>query len=93
MAETREDEIRQLVDRLFRAESNRILATLIRLLGEFDLAEEAMQDAFAAALVRWSRDGAPDSMLRSRELQNNSRHKQAASQYQIMRVWKMTSCD
>jgi len=38
-------------------------------------------------------DVAPDLMLRSRELQNNSRHKQAASQYQIMRVLKMTSCD
>src|SRR6267154_597096 len=61
MAETREDEIRQLVDRVYRAESSRILATLIRLLGEFDLAEEAMQDAFAAALVRCSRDGAPEN--------------------------------
>ena len=57
MAETREDEIRQLVDRVYRAESSRILATLIRLLGDFDLAEDAMQDAFAAALMRWSRDG------------------------------------
>jgi RNA polymerase sigma-70 factor (ECF subfamily) len=61
MAETREDEIRQLVDRVYRAESSRILATLIRLLSEFDLAEEAMQDAFAAALVRCSRDGAPEN--------------------------------
>jgi len=61
MAETREDEIRQLVDRVYRAESSRILATLIRLLGDFDLAEDAMQDAFAAALVRWSRDGAPEN--------------------------------
>jgi DNA-directed RNA polymerase specialized sigma24 family protein len=61
MAETREDEIRQLVERVYRAESSRILATLIRLLGDFDLAEDAMQDAFAAALVRWSRDGAPEN--------------------------------
>ena len=61
MAETREDEIRQLVDRVYRAESSRILATLIRLLGDFDLAEDAMQDAFAAALMRWSRDGAPEN--------------------------------
>jgi RNA polymerase sigma-70 factor (ECF subfamily) len=61
MGETREDEIRQLVDRVYRAESSRILATLIRLLGDFDLAEDAMQDAFAAALVRWSRDGAPEN--------------------------------
>lgn len=61
MAETREDEIRQLVERVYRAESGRILATLIRLLGDFDLAEDAMQDAFAAALVRRSRDGAPEN--------------------------------
>ena len=61
MAETREDEIRQLVDRVYRAESGRILATLIRLLGDFDLAEDAMQDAFAAAVMRWSRDGPPDN--------------------------------
>src|SRR5258708_12583788 len=61
MAETREDEIRQLVDRVYRAESSRILATLIGLLGDFDLAEDAMQDAFAAALMRWCRDGAPEN--------------------------------
>ena len=40
---------------LYRAESGRILATLIRLLGDFDLAEDVMQDAFAAALQRWPR--------------------------------------
>src|SRR5260370_6282165 len=61
MAKPREDETRQLVDRVYRAESSRILATLIRLLGDFDLAEDAMQDAFAAALTRWSRDGAPEN--------------------------------
>src|ERR1700685_387750 len=51
--------IRQLLDSVYREESGRILATLIRLLGDFDLAEEAMQDAFAAALERWPKDGAP----------------------------------
>ncbi|HXC65677.1 MAG TPA: RNA polymerase sigma factor, partial [bacterium] len=44
---------------LYRAESRRVLATLIRLLGDFDLAEEALQDAFAAALEQWPRDGVP----------------------------------
>src|SRR5258708_4784756 len=47
------------VEATFRAERGRILATLIRLLGDFDLAEEALQDALAAALVQWPRDGAP----------------------------------
>ena len=44
---------------VYRAESGRILATLIRLLGDFDLAEDAMQDSFAVALQRWSEDGVP----------------------------------
>jgi RNA polymerase sigma-70 factor (ECF subfamily) len=50
---------RQVVDAVYRAESRRVLATLIRLLGDFDLAEEALHDAFAAALERWPRDGVP----------------------------------
>jgi RNA polymerase sigma-70 factor (ECF subfamily) len=51
--------IRDTVDSLYRAESRRVLATLIRLLGDFDLAEEALHDAFAAALDRWPRHGLP----------------------------------
>lgn len=47
------------LDAVYRAESRRILATLIRLLGDFDLAEEALHDAFRAALEQWPRDGAP----------------------------------
>jgi RNA polymerase sigma-70 factor (ECF subfamily) len=50
---------RQAVDAVYRAESRRVLATLIRLLGDFDLAEEAMHDAFAAAVEQWPRDGIP----------------------------------
>jgi RNA polymerase sigma-70 factor, ECF subfamily len=46
-------------ERLYRAESRRILATLIRVLGDFDLAEEALQDAFMAAMEQWPRDGVP----------------------------------
>ena len=48
------------VERTFREESARSLATLIRILGDFDLAEEALQDAFVAAVERWPRDGIPD---------------------------------
>jgi len=50
-----------MVDSLYRAESRRVLATLIRLLGDFDLAEEALHEAFAAALVRWPETGVPDN--------------------------------
>jgi RNA polymerase sigma-70 factor, ECF subfamily len=51
--------IRELLDSLYRMDSGRILATLIRLLGDFDLAEEAMHEAFAAALSLWPRSGVP----------------------------------
>ena len=50
---------RERIDALYRSESRRVLATLIRLLGDFDLAEEALQDAFAAAMEQWPRDGTP----------------------------------
>ena len=50
---------REMVDSIYRAESRRVLATLIRLLGDFDLAEEALHDAFAAAVEQWPRDGPP----------------------------------
>jgi RNA polymerase sigma-70 factor (ECF subfamily) len=50
---------RNTVDTVYRAESRRVLATLIRLLGDFDLAEEALHEAFRAALEHWPRDGVP----------------------------------
>ncbi|MEO8476345.1 MAG: sigma factor, partial [Actinomycetota bacterium] len=50
-----------MVDRLFRRESGRAVAALIRAVGDFDLAEEAVQDAFAVAIERWPRDGIPDN--------------------------------
>jgi RNA polymerase sigma-70 factor (ECF subfamily) len=49
------------IERIFREESGRILATLIRLLGSFDLAEEAMQEAFAVALEQWPERGVPEN--------------------------------
>jgi len=53
------EQIRAMLDSLYRVESGRILATLIRLLGDFDLAEEAMHEAFAAALSLWPKSGVP----------------------------------
>jgi RNA polymerase sigma-70 factor (ECF subfamily) len=50
-----------MVDGVYRSDSRRVFATLVRLLGDFDLAEEAMHDAFTAALERWPRDGPPAS--------------------------------
>lgn len=51
--------LRNAVSGIYRRESSHVLATLIRLLGDFDLAEEALHDAFRAALEQWSRDGIP----------------------------------
>lgn len=56
-----EAQVRQEVEAVYRRDSRRILATLIRLLGDFDLAEEAMHDAFFIAVQRWQRDGIPDN--------------------------------
>ncbi len=51
--------ISDFVDRLYRTESRRVFATLVRLLGDFDLAEEALHEAFAAAVEQWTRQGLP----------------------------------
>ena len=59
MSERPAEEIASLLDSVYRAESGRILATLIRLLGDFDLAEDAVHDAFVAALEQWPKDGVP----------------------------------
>ncbi len=53
------EQMRKILDDIYRAESRRILATLIRLLGDFDLAEDALHDAFRAAMEQWPRDGIP----------------------------------
>ncbi|WP_442969259.1 RNA polymerase sigma factor [Pseudomonas sp. Q1-7] len=52
-------ELRRYVESIYRSDSRRVLATLIRLLGDFDLAEEALHDAFIAAVQQWPRDGIP----------------------------------
>jgi RNA polymerase sigma-70 factor, ECF subfamily len=59
MSDATPDRARDAADAVYRAESRRVLATLIRLLGDFDLAEEALHDAFTAAVERWPRDGVP----------------------------------
>jgi RNA polymerase sigma-70 factor (ECF subfamily) len=59
ISERSTEQIRELLDSLYRVDSGRILATLIRLLGDFDLAEEAMHEAFAAALSLWPKNGVP----------------------------------
>src|SRR6185436_15860429 len=47
------------IERIFREESGRVIATLIRRLGDFEMAEEAVQEAFTAALEQWPREGIP----------------------------------
>ncbi|MBX3304081.1 MAG: RNA polymerase sigma factor [Nitrospira sp.] len=54
---------RETVDAIYRTESRRVLATLIRLLGDFDAAEEALHEAFTAAMEQWPRDGVPANPL------------------------------
>ena len=53
------EQARDVADAVYRSDSRRIFATLIRLLGDFDVAEEALHDAFRAALEQWPRDGVP----------------------------------
>src|SRR5262245_40975777 len=59
MTEDVAERVHNTVEAVYRAESRRILATLIRLLGDFDLAEDALHDAFRAAVQRWPTEGVP----------------------------------
>jgi RNA polymerase sigma-70 factor (ECF subfamily) len=54
-------DVRQRIDEVYRTESRRVFASLVRLVRDFDLAEEALHEAFAAALDRWPREGIPDN--------------------------------
>jgi RNA polymerase sigma-70 factor, ECF subfamily len=60
MAKNAPEELRRIIEAIYRSESGRILATLVRLLGDLDVAEEAMHEAFAAALDSWTQSGVPD---------------------------------
>src|SRR5712671_829419 len=53
------ERVRNTTDAIYRAESRRVFATLVRLLGDFDLAEEALHDAFTSAMEQWPREGVP----------------------------------
>ena len=59
MTSEAEQLVRDTVDAIYRTESRRVLATLIRVLGDFDLAEEALHESFRAAVEQWARDGIP----------------------------------
>ncbi|OAI47194.1 RNA polymerase subunit sigma-24 [Nitrospira sp. SCGC AG-212-E16] len=59
MSDAEIKDVRAVVDAVYRSESRQVLATLIRLLGDFETAEEALHDAFAAAVEQWARDGVP----------------------------------
>ena len=61
MADERQREVRETVAAIYRSDSRRVLATLIRLIGDFDLAEESLHDAFAAAADQWLREGVPSN--------------------------------
>lgn len=60
-SEVTDKQIRSTIDDVYRAEARRVLATLIRVLGDFDLAEDALHDAFTAALEQWPREGVPSN--------------------------------
>ena len=59
MAEQTDESVREIVETVYRSESRRVFATLVRLLGDFELAEEALHDAFASAVEQWPREGVP----------------------------------
>jgi RNA polymerase sigma-70 factor (ECF subfamily) len=59
MSEEASEQVRELLDAVYRSESRRVFATLVRLLGDFDRAEEALHDAFTSALAQWPREGVP----------------------------------
>src|SRR5436853_6124395 len=60
-SESDADRIRSLVDNLYRSESRRVFATLVRVVGDFDLAEEALHDAFTSAVEKWPVEGVPSN--------------------------------
>lgn len=88
------------VEQAFREESGRILATLIRFLGDFDRAEEAMQDALATALERWPTDGIPDNpgawittVARRKAIDHIRREKRRTEKYVTLADWESSKSD
>ncbi|MCA9441249.1 MAG: RNA polymerase subunit sigma-24, partial [Candidatus Omnitrophica bacterium] len=54
-------DIRPIIETVYRTDSRRVFATLVRLLGDFDLAEDALHEAFTAAVEKWPEQGVPDN--------------------------------
>ena len=86
-----------MVDAVFREQWGRVLATLIGLLGDFDLAEEVAQDAFAIAAERWPRDGVPSnpsawliSTGRNRAIDVMRRNRTLAEKLKLLDVVEVT---
>lgn len=63
MDESADELARRALDEVYRSESRRVFATLIRLLGDFDHSEEALHDAFASVIEQWPREGTPANAL------------------------------
>jgi RNA polymerase sigma-70 factor (ECF subfamily) len=61
MSAATSNHVREKIDAIYRADSRRVFATLVRILGDFDLAEEALHDAFTSAMKQWPEDGMPDN--------------------------------
>src|SRR4051794_38859329 len=61
MATSDLDYVREKIDAVYRGDSRRVFATLVRLLGDFDLAEEALHDAFTSAMKQWPEEGVPEN--------------------------------
>src|SRR3954468_24726097 len=61
MSATTREEVREKTDTIYRADSRRVFATLVRVLGDFDLAEEALHDAFTSAMKQWPEEGVPEN--------------------------------
>ncbi|HVT27268.1 MAG TPA: sigma factor, partial [Lacipirellulaceae bacterium] len=61
MSDASLEHVRETIDAIYRSDSRRVFATLIRLLGDFDLAEESLHDAFASAIKQWPEEGVPDN--------------------------------
>src|SRR5437660_1312753 len=81
-------DVRSAIERVFRVEYGKVIATLIGTLRDFDLAEEALQDAFTVALERWPRDGIPPNpaawlatMAKRKAIDTWRRERQRADKY------------
>src|SRR3954447_16555862 len=61
MSAATSNHVREKIDAVYRADSRRVFATLVRILGDFDLAEEALHDAFTSAMKQWPEEGVPDN--------------------------------